>query len=208
MDAAVPKAETKIEKAIAFIRSKGSVRTPELAEHLGIPDRNVMPLLHDTLEKGYLASCLVEIPGRRPINEYKLSALVSESKITWAEYRTTARSQPRPLRTKSLPVLRGTTVVSTARAPIPPSSLSTPEKAVTPAEPFFARASDHDKKATPTAHTPAPTPEPETPRQRAVFMIDSNGQLRMELDDKTILFSNEETRDVGELLVASETIWS
>lgn len=68
------KSESKISRVIAYIKLHGSARTPEIAEHLGIENKSVLPLLWDHVQRGLLVTCKVERPGQKAINEYRLSA--------------------------------------------------------------------------------------------------------------------------------------
>lgn len=68
------KPESKISRVVAYIKLHGSARTPEIAEHLGIENKSVLPLLWDHVQRGMLVTCKVERPGQKAINEYRLSA--------------------------------------------------------------------------------------------------------------------------------------
>jgi len=182
--------QSKTEKAIAFIAQRGSARSPEIAEHIKINATAIQAFLAGPLEAGYLIACKVEIPGKRPMNEYRLSANVSESKQSWADFKAASRLSTKPLK------------IAKDRPPrVPPETKPrtvAPEmpKRVIPAELPTPKPGEAIKAAT--------TGE----RKRLIFMIDSNGQLRIEWPEETVILSNEETRDVGELMAAAEPIWS
>lgn len=193
---------SQIEKALTFIAAQGGARTPAIAELLGISLNAVMPVLTIALDRGYLIACKVEVPGKRPANEYRLSASASESNQSWADFKEAHKLGTKPLKIgKERP----------PREPLaskPPSTAKVSPHFETPA----ALAAPLIRPSVATAVVartaePAVLPPARDP-QRIVFMVDSNGQLRIEMGDKTIICSTEETRDAGELLVASETIWS
>lgn len=102
---------SKVERALAYIRQHVSARSPELAKHCGIDQKNVTPLLSSAVDRGYLISCLIERPGLSPILEYRLSATVSESKVSWREFKLSKRRPPATSPTRPRPRRRS------ARAP-------------------------------------------------------------------------------------------
>lgn len=69
--------------------------------------------------------------------------------------------------------------------------------------------------SSPAAPVPAPTvqdrarPKLITAAPQIVFMVDSTGQLRIEIPDHPpIVCSRDETRDAGRLMISTEPVWS
>lgn len=184
--------QSLIEKAIAFIAKQGSARTPEIAAHLGIKEAHVSASLARPVELGYLVTCKVTMPGRREMNEYRIAEAVSTSKQSWGDFkisRRAATTQVKPLAAPKEPPPRTPNDKRIEAAAIPKKAVRTEDGRIlkVPAE------------ATPQQAGVAP---------RIVFMIDSTGRLRIELDGKTHICSNAETRDAGLLMIASEPVWS
>lgn len=66
----------------------------------------------------------------------------------------------------------------------------------------------------PAPATPVPVPDRVRPQliklaPRVVFMVDSTGQLRIEIPDHPpIVCSRDETRDAGRLMISTEPVWA
>jgi hypothetical protein len=191
-------AMTAIEKGIEYIRAHGSARSPELAKVMGTKEGNVQPMLAGPIEKGYLIACKVEKPGNRPTNEYRLSAHVSETKQTWAEFKESNRVS---LPTKALKIPK-------ARPPrVPYEGIPASQPSVV-TEMLRKRFADEDKPATPESPFVDPIPVAPSNEQPLLFMIDTTGRLRMVYQGKTTILSGAETLDLGKLMGATTTLWS
>lgn len=203
MPAAKP--ESNVDKAIAYITQHPGARSPELAKHLGIPITNVNPTLAPLVAAGFLITCKVDQPGKPPMNEYRISSTVADNNVSWKEFRI-ARKAGTPL-TKA-----------PERPPRVPLSAVAPRVPLAAAAPVPAGETNPAEAETkqPASVTPAPkakTP-PAQPRlirvaPKVVFMVDSTGQLRIEIPDHPpIVCSRDETRDAGTLLIATEPVWA
>lgn len=192
---------TLIERAAAYIRVNGSARSPELAEHLKVKAGAIAACLAPAVQAGFFVTCRVGMEeSQRSVNEYRLSAQVSECSQTWGEFKHARRNAipEKPLKTPG------------ARPPrVPQTDVQHTAPAAQTANTAFAKsAADSPCTEWPITERATPAAADQRTPERIVFMLDTNGRLRIELGGKTILLSNEETRDVGELLVASEPIWS
>lgn len=188
--------KSKIEMAIEYIAKHGSARTPELADLLRVPEKNVQPNLQKPIETGYLVSCSVEVntpDGMRRMKEYRLSALVSESKQTWSGFLAQVRNR-KP---------------SEEGSETQPDSVILPAPRVTP------------KKETKPIAEPTPT-EPVVPANAApivvtdkaietekhLFMIGSDRCLRILCSGIEITLSEDETKDLGVFICHSSRVWN
>ena len=186
-----------IEKGIEYIRAHGSARSPELAQAMGVDKKNVSVILSGPVEKGFLVTCKIDRPEGQPVNEYRLSAHVSETKQTWAEFKESNRVS---LPTKALKIPK-------ARPPrVPPEGDPAPQPSVV-TEMLQRRFKAEDSKAPPPAAVAQAVIE-DPAAEPPLFMIDTTGRLRMDYQGKTTVLSSAETRDLGELLGATEPLWS
>lgn len=184
--------QSLIEKAISFIGKQGSARTPEIAAHLGIKEAHVSASLARPVELHYLVTCKVTMPGRREMNEYRIAEAVSTSKQSWGDFKISRRAATTPVKPLTAPKE-------------PPPRTPCEKKIEAPAAPKKAARMENGR----TVRVPADsTPKLHEIAPRIVFMIDSTGRLRIELDGKTHICSNAETRDAGLLMIASEPVWS
>lgn len=69
---AVTDAASMTERAIALIRQHGTLRSDQIEQALGI--RSASALLSTAVLRGDLVCCLVERPGKRAVNEYRIAA--------------------------------------------------------------------------------------------------------------------------------------
>ena len=164
-------------------------------------------MLQTPLDKGYLVACKVEVPGHAPINEYRLSAMVSESNQTWEQFKASEHAK---LPSRALKIAKARPPRDAAASP--PSAVSENGANIL-ARLMTPLVAPVDTETKPKIAEPIHANKPDVVLHRTndtpiVFMIDSNGCLRIEFNEETVICSNQETRDVGELLVASEPIWS
>lgn len=217
---AAKKPESNVDKAVAYIARHPGARSPELAEHLGIPQTNVHPTLAPLVNAGYLIVCKVERPGKSPVNEYRLSAAVAEDKVSWTEFRISKRAGlPLTKAPGRLPRNAAPTATTAApKADAPPVAPATAAMTKPPAgetKSVATGCSEYPTKPAATVTTavqrakPAALPQPIRVAPRIVFMVDSTGQLRIEIPDHPpIVCSREETNDAGLLLITTEPVWS
>lgn len=215
------KPQTNTDKALAYIARHPGCRSPEIAEAIGVPASNITAILTSPVQAGYLVVCKVEQPGKVAMNEYRLSATVADDKVSWSEFRVANRNKrpateatPRPMRTAA----------AKPAAP-PPKHIAPLRPIVTPAGLAAVTRLIED------ADTASPTQLPaETESQRAMqpspdesaakncnlvreqpqilFLIDSTGELRIEMPDGEKFFvSRRETQSLGRLMMATELIW-
>lgn len=197
--------KTKTELALEYIAAKGSARTSDIAEHLGIKTNNIQAMLDIPLKSGYLIACKVTAPGKPPLNEYRLSATASADKQSWAEFKVARAKKPAPIPPKApspipKPVL--TCKPPEPQKPAPAASYSSPAPVPKkPAEPAQAPAPIKHETAS------AAVEKPEAPAG-IYFLIGHDGRLRIEQDGKLLCLSNSETRQLGELLHDTEPVWA
>jgi len=67
-------ADTKTQRAIDFIKNKGSARSKEIAEHIKTTSGAICSLLKGAVQSGELVTCRVETPGSPPQTEYRAGA--------------------------------------------------------------------------------------------------------------------------------------
>lgn len=67
--------ETPSEKAMKFIRGGLSFRTPEIAKHLKLSQKDTDDLLSWMVEDGQLVTCTVIKDGRRVIEYRKIGVI-------------------------------------------------------------------------------------------------------------------------------------
>src|SRR5688500_1809247 len=111
-----PRGMTQLERALAEIRKRPSVRTPVLASILDMDDAEVDALLAGPRASGYLITCDVQV-GERKVIEYRCSA---SSGGTVPAFKPTKSARPvDPVRER----LRewGTPSTATGQASAPPS---------------------------------------------------------------------------------------
>lgn len=200
--------KSKIETAIDYIAKHGSARTPELADLLRVPEKNVQPNLQKPIETGYLVSCSVEVntpDGMRKMKEYRLSALVSESKQTWAGFLAQARNR-KP--SEGLSETQPDQVIL-------PAPRVTPKKATKPVAELVPAEStaliDYDVPGTIGESTPAsaqPEPKPAVQGDKHLFMIGSDRCLRIVCSGIEITLSADETKDLGDFICDASRVWN
>lgn len=184
------KPETNVDKALAYIAKHPGARAPEIEEQLGI--KFVSALLAQAVESGFLVACKVERPGKPPTNEYRLSAAVAADKVSWSEFRLAKRAK--------LPLKLARPTPMRTAAP-PPTAETPPPKAAPPLPAPIPAPQNQPIKAGPIKAVPI-APE-------ILFLIDSTGELRIEMPDGEQFFvSRRETQSLGRLLMATEPIWS
>lgn len=193
------KPETNIEKAIAYIAKHPGCRSTEIEEKTGITF--AAALLAPAVEAGYLVSCKVSQPGKRPSNEYRLSATVADSKASWSEFRISNRNKTAPPPKAETPVCE---FVQTGYSAVNPAIAEAPS-------PISAPAETEAQRALPPAADESAAKDCNLVRTelRILFLIDSIGELRIEMPDGTLVgFSRHETQSLGRLMMATEPIWS
>jgi len=174
--------KTKIETAIDLIAKQGSARTPEIAQALGIVEKNVRPLLDPAIRAGYLITCQVEKhtpDGIRRMSEFRLSSTVSESKVSWKLFKIkSASSAPSTAPTKAEP------------APVKPAvepTVEAPGAVKAQAEPFEQKLTVQTGKS--------------------LFLLGSDGCLRIEAGGITFELTRDETHNLGLFLDGSSGFW-
>ena len=176
---------TNTDKLIDAIRKHGARRTPDLEKDTGIDGGTISAFLKPAVDSGYLVACKVERPSGRPCNEYRLSAQVSESKVTWEEYRARQRIERKELKPQRQedPSIRR----SIAKSPTMPTQ----------------------EKQTPiVVHNPA-TPAEMTPKIEAFdFWLDRSGQMVISTEEGAIELSPDRVRELGQFMVDTEPAWS
>lgn len=224
---------TKIEQACAFIAKQTSARTPEIAEHLGVESKSIVPLLYPVVDRGYLVSCKVSGPSGRDITEYKLSSSVAPG-TTWDDFRRAhpaptirplASAKPRPPRTPE-----GSGDQSPVK--VVPHQYEIPKDAVKPVAPVHTPVHDTVSNGLIAAEMAKQKPmlapidlagergseitealirknvgAKAAAEHRLVFLIGTDGRLRIEFDGQLITASVEETRALGELMADTESAW-
>lgn len=85
-----PQKGSVVEAAIAFIAKRGSARSKEIAEAVGIEPKNVCSVLAAAVANGVLVACDISIPGQRTQKEYRVSG--GGKPIPWREPKPAARS--------------------------------------------------------------------------------------------------------------------
>lgn len=70
------------QDAIDFIRKQGAARADAIAKAIGKPIDWVSAALNGPTKDGVLVVCKVEVPGRRAINEYRISASGKPAQFT------------------------------------------------------------------------------------------------------------------------------
>lgn len=225
------KPQTNTDKALAYIARHPGCRSPEIAEAIGVPASNITAILTSPVQAGYLVVCKVEQPGKVAMNEYRLSATVADDKVSWSEFRVANRARkpateatPRPMRTTAAAKPTAPPPKAETPATIAPASAPPPAIELAPPKITVRRTAE-------TAETPSPISAPaETESQRTLppaadesaakhcnlvraqpqilFLIDSTGELRIEMPDGEKFFvSRRETQSLGRLMMATELIW-
>lgn len=70
----IPRLGSKVEKAVDFIRQRGSARSAEIAEHIDCALNNLTNILRAAVENGLLVTCEVTSGSGQKTNEYRVSA--------------------------------------------------------------------------------------------------------------------------------------
>lgn len=202
--------KTNVDKAVEYIAKHPGCRSQEIEEQCGI--KFASATLSPLVEAGYLVACKVEKPGSPPTNEYRLSATVAADQVSWKEFRIAKKA--------GVPLTKAPARPPRIAAPTPAAP---PPKAETPpAAPAKAAATKPPASETNPAETGTPTaPKPTVAaafrklgeiiaaKPSVVFMVDSTGQLRIEIPDHPpIVCSRDETRDAGRLLISTEPVWA
>lgn len=204
---------TKTQKAIDFIAKQGAARSDAIAKHLGIEAKNVAPLLFAATQKGFLVTCQVQMPGKPPMNEYRLSAGAVPTE--WRNFKIKRGVMPRlPTddRTSSLPMEVGRTAQPAVAKNT--GSASSSATTSTPAEGRAVMKSPGAPAATsrplgadvkPARATPGLTPADDLP---FFFALDHRGVLNLSIGGHAFELSLSQTRAIGRFLVNTESAWS
>lgn len=69
-----PRAGSTTEKIIDFIRKKGTARTDEIVSGLKVNKDSISTLIKPAIDAGLLLVCKVSVPGKQPVNEYRIGS--------------------------------------------------------------------------------------------------------------------------------------
>lgn len=183
--------KSKIETAIDYIAKHGNARTPAIAETLGITEKNVRPMLDPAIRTGYLVSCQVQVhtpDGIRRMSEYRLSSTVSDSKVSWKDFRikngTSAEKTASPT-AKSAPTISSAT-------PVPEDPADAVCQAIPPTIPTLPL--EQDKRAMAQA-------------DKSLFLLGSDGCLHIEAAGITFQLTRDETHHLGMFMDGTSGFW-
>jgi len=169
--------KTKTETAIEYIAKHGSARTPDIASLLKIPDKNVQPLLQKALETGYLISCTVQVNTSNGIKRMK-------------EYRLSATVSESKIHWREFSLAR-------RKEDVP---RLTPLKTATPKP-------EAPVERLPTTTLVAPSVRIPEPGKKSLFLLGSDGCLRIEAAGLTFELTRDETHNLGMFLHGSSDFW-
>lgn len=81
-----------IDTAVAAIKKSGAMRTPALAELLGIGEVAVDAMLGGACERGFLVSCAVTLGAGRQVQEYRISTAGGGGNVVFTSMTVTKRN--------------------------------------------------------------------------------------------------------------------
>lgn len=207
-------------KAIEFIRQQVSARTDQIATHIGTDTARVAPLLQAYVKSGALVTCLVQVPGKRSMTEYRIgSGIPQGSGKGWKGEPFTIN----PRRVAKIGESLSAGQIAAARAKAP--SAKTPA-AATGSNPEQQREAPQPAVGQNTGSAPAPTPPRDgahraasAPEARAPatakgadairLIIADSGEMVIALGDaEPIKLDPSATRQLGKFLAACSGLWS
>lgn len=114
---------SKTQRVLDYIKAQGAARTDDIRAHLNDPKCSISAMLDAYVKDGTLISCLVERPGQKPCNEYRLStggpttraATPVKPRQSLVVDRTPSQRPPRPATVRHQ-------IVDAPLAPVPPSA--------------------------------------------------------------------------------------
>lgn len=224
--------QSRIEKGIEYIRTRGNATAEELGEVLGCPKKNVQPMLYLAINLGYLAT------GKRGgANLYSIAEELPEGQ-SWADFKLSRKKPKDPSAREKPPPKAKVIVEKQERTPaevrnaladlferralgLPPgeedTTTSESEAAPTGAEESATQGYEVielDRGTEPAAASAVPMIPASEPRpiaavyEKARFLFGCDGRLQVNLGDQRIICTREETAAVGRMMSALEPVWN
>lgn len=213
------KEKSKVQKAIEYIYSHPATRSDALAKVFDCDPKNVPAFMKDVLQSGLIVSCKVEQPGRKPCHEYKPSAAAPDKcPENWLDWKRANGALPvKPLRFQAngprdglpkkgsdmseTPAGGGeiTPAAASVRSPLGEQYLPVGEAVIE------AQAGSHGpEEVTAIASDPAASALGLHQSIGLYISLDKHGRLTV----GEIIFSPDETREIGQFLIDTEPAWS
>lgn len=219
----------KIEQGIDYIRTHGSATGEALAMALGCPKKNVQAMLYTALKMSYLASS-----KRMGSNVYRIAEDVPEG-MSWETFKASKRvpkvgtwAKPPP-KTKEIVEKPERTPAEVRNAladiferralglPAAEDDATTSESEAAPAGAVESAAQGYEVielDTAPAAACAVLSSPAGAPAQIAAaidevrFLFGCDGRLQVNLGDRRIICTREETAAVGRMLSALEPVWN
>jgi hypothetical protein len=218
------KEKSKVQKAIEHIYAHPGCRSDALSAIFQCEAKNVPAFMKDVLAAGLIVSCKVERPGRGATHEFKPSAAAPDKcPMDWLEWKRANIAPPvKPLHFKATGPRDGlqksgsaretqaasgdiTAAVAAGSSPSGKQHLPSSEAAIE------AQAGSHGpEEATAIASAPAASAicaDDQFANALSIGLhisLDKHGRLTL----GELTFSPDETREIGEFLVATEPAWA